>query len=341
MAESWQTRLIGRRGQRRLPGSWDWLPPALLGLIARRRRAAGFYDALTLTLFRRAWRSCPSPRRLFDYLSFRRDLGGVVPANRVPELEHAIPRLSGVRRRLAVAMLVESAPTQLARLSAHALAPAAACLPGVAGKRGGQGALAHIDRCQDEWRAAFAATVGGCRSVCVVGNGGMLLGARMGEFIDSHDLVVRFNVFRAPHTDLRDSGSRLDVWVVAPNLSLPPPSDARWVVVTGPDVRYRLQNWGWLLPHRQRNGAILTVPLEVWQGLALRLSAPPSAGVLFLEWLRRLRGDWAGVSAVGFGNAVGQPYHHAVPRRPAVSRHHWEAERVLLQRWRSEGLRLA
>lgn len=338
MINHWIRRFIGHRGSRRLPRGWRALPPALLGLIARQRRAAGYYDMLTLLMFRRAWRLRPAPRRLFDYLAFRRDLGGRVPMPRVPDLVKALPRLDSGRRRLAVAMLAESAPGRLAQLPVPLLASVAARMPGGAAVHGEPLSLADIGRCQERWRADFAASLRACRSICVVGNGGALLGAGLGAFIDSHGLVVRFNVFRGLETDMADIGGRIDVWVASPNLSLPPPAEARWVVVTGPDVRYRLQDWDWLLPHRRRGGPILTVPLEVWRGLVLRLQAPPSAGILILAWLRYLRGGWDGITAVGFGSPAGRPYHHAVPRQPPVTRHHWQAERELLDGWSREGL---
>lgn len=237
-------------------------------------------------------------------------------------------------------MLAESAPARLAGLPADWLTPAAARLPGVAGACGVDGPLAAIDRGQDEWRAGFAASLHAARSICVVGNSGALIGAGLGEVIDQHELVVRFNVFRGPQTDVRDSGHRLDAWVASPNLATAPPADARWVIVSGPDVRYRLQNWDWLRPVLDQGRPVLTIPLEVWRQLVSQLAAPPSAGLLFLAWLRGLRGEWRGISAVGFGGAGAGPYHHAVRRQPAASRHHWEAERLVLQRWMAEGLAL-
>ncbi len=46
---------LGHRGQRGLPAWSRWVPVTLLAWVARRRRAAGWYDRCTLALYRRIW----------------------------------------------------------------------------------------------------------------------------------------------------------------------------------------------------------------------------------------------------------------------------------------------
>jgi hypothetical protein len=154
-------------------------------------------------------------------------------------------------------------------------------------------------------------------------------------------MVVRFNLFRSEGTTGVDIGERLGVWVVAPGFSGFPPPRVEWIVVSGPDVQFRLQGWKRLLPALSNGACVLTVPLPPWRRLVARLQAPPSAGVLFLFWLRSMLGSWDGVTVVGFGveASAAVRYHYADRRQQPVRRHNWEGERILLRHWKSEGLK--
>jgi hypothetical protein len=204
--------------------------------------------------------------------------------------------------------------------------------------------LARLEERQRGWRAAFADLLRKSRAkgICVVGNSGSLRGAGHGDWIDAHDLVVRFNRFRCEESSTADIGSRIHVWVAAPGFPGSPPEEVAWTVITGPDMRYRRQNWELLRDRLEADRPVLTVPLEVWRALATRVCAPPSAGLLMLAWIKALFGTWGGISTVGLGVATSQgtPYHHADPNQKPVARHNWEAERILLGQWRAEGLRM-
>jgi hypothetical protein len=196
---------------------------------------------------------------------------------------------------------------------------------------------------QGRWRQEFISLMRrkAGSGICVVGNSWKLRGSGRGDFIDSHAMVVRFNRFRSEFSADDDIGRRLDVWVVAPGFSGQPPR-VRWMVVSGPDMQYRLQSWKRLLPALSAGASVLTVPLPPWRRLVARLQAPPSAGVLFLFWLKSMFGSWRGISAIGFGSEASapQPYHHADGRQQPVRRHNWEGERALLHRWENEGLKI-
>jgi hypothetical protein len=303
------------------------LPVSVLELAARRRRAKGFYDGRTLALFRRAWVRGRSMSTLLDYALFRRDLGFPLATRWAAPLRAGLAQLPTRRRRVAAALLAE--------------------VDGDSGWNGGAqagGAGAALQTMQDAWRDAFVRMICEQRraGVCVVGNAGMLIGAGLGTAIDGHGVVVRFNRFRAANSNEIDIGSRVDVWVAAPGFEGPPPVGVKWIVVSGPDMRFRRQNWESLRPALDAGAAVLTVPLGPWRSLVAQLQAPPSAGVLFLAWLRSVLGSWQGVRAIGFGMPAGGAgtYHHADPHHKAVERHNWTAERALLLRWHDEGLKL-
>jgi hypothetical protein len=299
----------------------------LLRWVARRRRAAGWYDGRTLALFRRAWVRGGGAASLLDYAIFRRDLGLPLAKRHTPLLRQAQAQLSKRRKRLVADLLAEA--------DGLSVNPSAGLPLGET--------QAEIRAMQEAWRAEFGKWLQaqGEGGVCVVGNGGKLLGAGLGLLIDGQGAVVRFNRFRGADSAPEDIGERVDVWVTAPGFAGPAPAGVRWVVVSGADMAFRLQDWRRFDEPLRCGSKVLTVPLEHWRELVAQLQAPPSAGVLFLAWARSSLGSWAPVRAVGFAGGMGEGghYHHADASHRPASRHHWPAERAVLRRWQEEGLR--
>lgn len=62
------------------------------------------------------------------------------------------------------------------------------------------------------------------------------------------------------------------------------PQGVQWVVVSGPEMAFRLQDWRRFEASWQDGTRLLTVPLQTWSELVSALQAPPSAGLLFLAW---------------------------------------------------------
>jgi hypothetical protein len=269
--------------------------------------------------------------------------------------------------------------------------------------------LASVDTMQQAWRAEFAVwlqTKIQNDGICVIGNAASLAGQGLGQTIDAHAAVARFNHFArptppqrrscgksllapstprgeglveclspspaggrlewgpaaaaGPHPSLppagegeeettgtkaycaplQDVGQRLDVWVASPGYRGPAPQQVQWIVMTGPDVRYTLYNWKIVLPLLTNGARVLTVPLDVWRKLVLRLQAPPSAGVLLLQWLHDLNKGWQGITAGGIGAWTGTgAYHMALEAHKADSRHRWPAEYDLVAHWQEQGLK--
>ncbi|QBY49684.1 glycosyltransferase family 29 protein [Cupriavidus oxalaticus] len=324
-----------------------WLNPVGWGLLwwAQRRRAQGRYERATERAFAMAWRMNGTLTAWLAYAMFRRDLGRPLPSRWQRQLNDALSRLPRHKRRKALGLLAESAGAD--RLSAPrndlmdaAILPALAdrARPGVSD--GDAGWLAELHRKQPQWRAAFARWVSDCcqsNGLCVVGNAGVLKGRGLGAHIDRASGVVRFNRFARGEDMAADVGRRLDVWVVAPGYRGRAPELADWIVVTGPDMRYRMQDWQLVMPFLKAGVPILTIPLDIWRELVERLKAPPSAGVLLLHWLQQLKGDGSRAGLVFAGIGQGVPgkgtYHMAIPQHKPVGRHNWKAEQRMVEQW--------
>lgn len=328
------------RGKRSLRVRERRLPALFFALLARRRRQQGFYDLRTLSCFRLLWRRRQSPASLLEYLLFRRDMGYRLPAHRIAAVLSGLDHLSPARRFLALALIAESSDPHLATVPS----PPLACWSQPSASGTNDHWLARLHAQQQQWRDDFAVLLRQrvVDGICIVGNGGNLQGCGHGDWIDQHGLVVRFNRFRDARSSEANIGKRIDIWVAAPGFPGAPPDQLDWAIVTGPDMRFRRQNWQPLRARLEHGLPVLTVPLEVWRTLVAILGAPPSAGLLLLAWLKVLLGSWQGIVTIGMGVApsVKLPYHHADPRQLPVGRHHWEAERNLLRQWRGEGLEM-
>ena len=215
----------------------------LLVQWARRKRVEGAYNHQTLASLARAWELSQLPTHLLEYLLFRRDLGRPLPQRWVGALQAGVASLGDRQRWLAKALLAEACPDSLEAASFSAE----------------NFTLTRISQQQAVWRHAFAGWLEIQRAekgICLVGNSARLLGKGMGARIDSRGAVVRFNRMAEPDpVAAKDTGERLDVWVLAPGYQGPVPRQVSWVVMSGPDMRYRLQDWSTVAPlkisHRQ------------------------------------------------------------------------------------------
>jgi len=329
--------------------------------FARYGQWQGCYDARTEAWFHHAWQRSDDAVDLLQYLQFRRERGGLPTPELIGVLHDRLNALQGPALRQAAERLLEAGamPQDPEAGWASRLAPWAENSPPIAARLREAGAtLSPIARRLADWhqqtpalREAFGEYLCGHRAdICVVGNAGSLRGASLGERIDRHGRVVRFNRYHSDAAGPQDLGRRLDVWVCAPKF-LPEAAamvqgrfDVAWLVLSGPDVRYHRAgaalDWALVDTLVEAGVRVVTVPLEVWRGLVDRLAAPPSAGVLLLAWVHALLGGWGALTIAGFGGAQmrGHAYHHA-GRGRAGRRHAWGRERALLSEWRCEGLR--
>jgi hypothetical protein len=344
-------------GAAAMPGLSAWLPGWVARSLAWRRQQLGRYDVRTAACFEHAWRRSRDLSSLVEWLRFRRELGLALD----PSLAATLQRALGGRRDAMAAQAVEllhevAAGDALEDL--HWLRPHAERSPPIAdmlnrrGMRlsGGARRLAGLHASQDAWRGAFAEYLSAAQDrVCVVGNSAALSGAGLGAAIDEHDRVVRFNRWTGSASARRDLGSRIDVWVCAPRFlpqmvqlgcDLP-----AWLILSGPDARYgragRVVDWELVLGMLDGGVKVLTFPLTIWGESVGAVGAPPSAGLLFLTWARRILGGFDRLAIAGFGIADlrTKGYHHAGKALRPGRRHAWDRERALRDAWKRSGLR--
>ncbi len=316
-------------------------------MLGKYRRHKGLYDKKTLRCFSAAWNASKMPSDLLHYAMFRRDLGNRLPARWVDFLFGALPSFSSSDRCKALGLIAERRPDCLLAID-EVLFSDGLRLPAVASSASsntnGLWGLAKIDLYQSRWREEFVnelRAAASSRGVAVIGNGATLFGLKAGGHIDRYSLVVRFNHFMGRTELNEDVGERTDIWVVSPGYQGPVPENVSWIVMSGPDMRYRLGDWRNVLPLVERDVPLLTVPLSIWGGLVTVLKAPPSAGILVLAWLNALLGGtWQGISIAGIGSGLAKDgrYHASLSRHPASSRHDWEMEALLVERWGAQGL---
>lgn len=318
--------LYGCRGKRSLPSWTRWAPILMVSRVAQYRRDAGLYDARTLALYRRSWTRKRSLKALLNYALFCRDLGMAPAQKYMTYLSDNLGRLNRWEKRAALDLLIETGFLFSTALNENGI----------------DDLLNTIRAQQDTWRTEFAQLIRsqGVNGVCVVGNSGKLLGSGLGSKIDGHGVVVRFNHFCGPASSQTDLGKRVDVWVTSPSFERTAPLGVKWIVVTGPDMAFKLRDWRRFENSLKEGAKILTIPLQIWHELVSQLQAPPSAGLLFLAWSRSMLGSWERLWTAGFGSNidVNAQYHHANASFKAVTRHNWCAERIILNRWRQEGL---
>lgn len=313
--------------------AWVWT------LRARRLRAAGRYTPQLLEAAFAAWRLHPSARNLLQWAAMRRDLGLPLSGRMAREVLAVMPRMPSSQRVRALAGVAEAFPDRVSQLPEAWRHDAARILPALGMALQPDRLhpdLAKLAAQQAAWRHDFANAVRASAAqggVAVVGNAAKLRESSAGDAIDACGLVVRFN-HHGRRPELQACvGNKIDVWVVSPAYQGPPPQGVpTWVVVTGPAMEYKLQNWSAVQPLLQQGSKLLTVPLTVWRTCVQQLQAPPSAGVLMLCWLQDLLGGrLAGVRVAGVGgHKPGQPYTTLNAQHGRTSRHDWLAEQVWL-----------
>lgn len=331
----------------------DYLPADISRRIGRWRRRRGRYDARTAACLRRAAKRESSPEALLEYLRFRRDLGHLPAADEAENLLHLLPALTAARRRNAVNLLLEcgfedavlgAVPSaELTAFATHS-PPVAHLLGHHAQLTGTARHLARLHASQDAWRRDFTAELrdrAGC-GVRVIGNAGHPTARTRADHGGEGAWITRFNRFNraTPADEGGGADTGLDVWVRAPDLDEPVPHPGpTWVVLSGADPRFQLGTWGAITDLLERDLRVVTIPLCTWRSLVAELSAPPSAGLLYLAWVIEVLGKPDAVTAAGF-QALDEVGASTPRRRGQGVRHDWSAERRVLAGWRRNGLRV-
>lgn len=119
------------------------------------------------------------------------------------------------------------------------------------------------------------------------------------------------------------------IHVVTPSWDFQTADSGRHLFITGNNIFHRRsQVWRRFksLPHYE---TISCFPKEIWSSLYQKLEAPPSAGLLMIDYLSRLPAG-SPTSLVVAGFSRGRPQkNHDFDNVPASARHNWHAETLL------------
>jgi len=286
-----------------------YIPPLLLKYLAKLRRRYGIYDLLTLWLYSKVWKLSNNYNDLAAYLKFRRDLGYI------------------------------SRPRKWLRFSEH----------GIISKKwqlfieesrvfwndeflnDSDGILYKLIKEQEKWCQDFENYIKKIdeSKICIVGNGPQIVQGQFGQFIDTHDLIIRFNSLDIKLRPERAFGSRCHVWVRSPVLNYRPKLSIPWVVMTGPFMFWRLNYDGLYESRKAENQVTLLVPLNIWQRCIWELQAPPSAGFLIITWLRDILGNSQQLTTLGIGEGL-LPKVSLLNTESGI-RHNWIKEKNFLK----------
>lgn len=268
--------------------------------LAASQRALGYYNLNTLWLFRKAWLLSKKPEDWLNYLAFRHDLGYPLTSNQKAMLEQVF---SNNWQLIRLAIRSNGAFNIYKRIKYSS------------------GTTKNSEELSEIIKAVSC--------IQIVGNSANLIGKNFGRGIDNSELVIRFNHCFSLNAANIDFGSKIDLWVGAPDFKGLPPK-AKGYLMSGPDML----NWR---PNRPKPfaklGPLEGFPLVIWRKLVREIAAPPSAGLLTCSWLIQSIPS-AEKWLCGFDlNDESSQYHHSSKQYQASSRHNWVAERQLLKIW--------
>ncbi|UOA29031.1 glycosyltransferase family 29 protein [Pseudosulfitobacter sp. DSM 107133] len=192
----------------------------------------------------------------------------------------------------------------------------------------------------------FADAIRSGARICVVGNAPTLDGSGRGEQIDDHDLVIRFNNFRAGGTRTADVGQKTNIWARTPtllgnwrregqhfDLVVAPGDPVWWRSPAGLSFAREATHSG--IPHDAID------PLTYFE-IATKVGSKPSSGISLLGWIRALRGSLLDISIEGFQlddqPTGGNTAYFSDPPRLTPTPHDWDIESALLKQWQAEAV---
>jgi len=280
-------------------------------LFAVSRRNHGEYNKKTLKLFIRACLKDRSYGSYVAFASFCRDLGSALSKARFRRLNQPIVKYLFFQKTHRLLCEFKKVNPFFSKT------------------------MRAIYQNQEQWQNAFEAKIKS-GTICIVGNGTNLTHKKLGASIDTYDTVIRFNrCLRVPDEDV---GSKTDVWVSAPDLTYA--MQARWIVLSGPNVLYSGANWKRFYGLQLDSQYLISVPLHIWKELVSMLQAPPSAGILMVYWIYQIVGSFSAMTIAGFDlDAEKRHEHYHEPHHIPSDRHNWQKEKAFLKEWIGKGLR--
>lgn len=167
------------------------------------------------------------------------------------------------------------------------------------------------------------------KKIAIVGNSPNLINKGLGAEIDKHDFVIRFNQCFSKHSVSNDIGTKLSLWVIAPDFRGDYQTPEFATMIAGPAMLWKLQHWDFI---RECKLPVTDLPLSTWRAAVSQVNAPPSAGLLTLTWLKQ-QGLLKNCTMFGFGFAGSGQYHQALPKHQPSQRHDWDKERQIIEKW--------
>lgn len=141
-------------------------------------------------------------------------------------------------------------------------------------------------------------------SLCIVGNSPCERGRGLGAFIDSHDVVIRFNDYSTAPEYSEDYGRKTDIWsrnYTYQNIWRRDSEKFRHTLLPGLSLYWRVPNgYQFLVDHAASGNSAEDVPVRIYHNLMVRVGVPPSSGLLVLYWIFAIRGGLKNVSVFGF-----------------------------------------
>lgn len=174
-------------------------------------------------------------------------------------------------------------------------------------------------------------------SICVVGNSPDVVGSEAGEWVDSHDVVIRFNNYNVGPEFVKDIGIKTDVWV----RMLPTPLIKRnvqggldMVVFTGPNAVHRAINkWPEVIKISSQVENAVFFDINLFFELQSMIGSPPSSGLMVCFTIYRTFGSLSRNQLLGLtvNGSVGEGgvYHYSDGNAFAAPRHNWKKEALI------------
>ena len=170
------------------------------------------------------------------------------------------------------------------------------------------------------------------KKIAVVGNAPSERGKALGNVIDAHDIVIRFNNFVNHPSFEIDYGKKLSIWVRTPSLYEVPcrhDIDPGTIIISSTLLLHAQNgNWQWMLESCDRFKPIVLFQNNIYRDLVQQLDAPPSAGLLTVASLVGMNCNMDKISFWGFNfNTHGES--HYFDRHKQSLRHNWIQEKKI------------
>ncbi|MGB2221192.1 MAG: glycosyltransferase family 29 protein [Neptunomonas phycophila] len=171
--------------------------------------------------------------------------------------------------------------------------------------------------------------------VCVVGNSPSLIGKGLGEEIDNHKLVIRFNSYDTSFPFCQDVGTKTDIWVrmpFHPYVKNSPEPSHKLIMFSGSNRYNRpYSDWVGLFELMDEGFPVEFFDPTTFYELQAKLSAPPTAGLMICYMLYKIIGpldpkNYYGFSFLDEKTNEQSKYHYSDLTAKSSSRHNWIAE---------------